>query len=365
MPLNVTPLPTAQAGYPGQSLTIGQPAAEAQANVPDAAPADAKAPATSSNIRKIKMHTKTASVEKAGVMEAATKPQETPPTAQEMAPAATEAPDLTTKSPPTEAPAQEIAPAAPSDKTDAEEDTKPLGPQYAALARHRRALDVKEKQLQAREKALTEKASSPDANSVPVSRLKSEPLSVLREAGVTYDQLTEAILAEQNGITPQFVKLQDEVKSLKEELTRTLSDRDAEAEQVALVEIGKEATRLAKTSGDEFELIRATNSIPDVVALIERTFKSTGEALDVADAMQLVEAELVKDGLQIAQAKKVQERIKPKVQPSASPAPAAPAQTEQQQTQPPMKTLTSRGTVTANMSRRDRAIAAATGLLKK
>ena len=65
------------------------------------------------------------------------------------------------------------------------EDTKPLSPQFAALARERRALQVKERELAAKEAALTQNPGGSDV----IARLKQQPLSVLQEAGVTYEQL--------------------------------------------------------------------------------------------------------------------------------------------------------------------------------
>ena len=59
------------------------------------------------------------------------------------------------------------------------EDTLPLSPQFAALAKQRRALKAKEREIADREKALESSVSSGTAEDL-VARLKSQPLSVLQ-----------------------------------------------------------------------------------------------------------------------------------------------------------------------------------------
>ena len=231
------------------------------------------------------------------------------------------------------------------------EDTKPLDPQFAALAKQRRALQVKERELADREKALASQPTSVGAEDL-VARLKSQPLSVLQEHGVTYDQLTEAILANQTG-NPEIYKLKEEIKAIKDGVEKTLSEKDAQAEKQVLAEIRRETERLAQ-SGDAFEMVRETKSFPEVVELIHRTYKQTGEILDVTDAMQLVENDLIQESLKLANIGKVKSRLAP-----------APAPQQQQSQQKQFRTLTNRDSATPTLDRRSRAIAAALGNLKR
>jgi hypothetical protein len=186
-----------------------------------------------------------------------------------------------------------------------------------------------------------------------MSRLKAEPLSVLQEAGVTYDQLTEAILSGKE-VNPEIYKLKEEIKALKEGLDKSFSDRDAQAEKAALAEMSREAYQLAR-SGDEFELVRETGSIPKVMELITRTWKDTKEILPVSEAMRLVEDDLVSQTLRTAALKKVQGRLAPKQDsPAATPAPVPTSKPAA----PAIRTLTNRDTTAAPLSRRDRAMRA-------
>jgi hypothetical protein len=115
----------------------------------------------------------------------------------------------------------------------------------------------------------------------------------------------------------------------------------------------REATQLA-AQGDDFELVRETQSVPDVIQLIERTYDKTGEILDVSEAMKLVEDELFKRQQKLITLKKMRGLL-PK---QAEPVP-------QQRPQSGMRTLTNRDTASVPLSAKARALAAFYGTLKK
>jgi len=231
------------------------------------------------------------------------------------------------------------------------EATQPLSPQFAAIAKQKRALQVKERELADREKALSEAQPKTGGEDL-IARLKSQPLSVLQEHGVTYDQLTEAILSDQSGNNHELQALKAQIKALEEGVDKKFVDREVQQEEAALNEMSKEAERLSK-EGDAFELVRETKSLPAVRELIKRTYKEQGEILDVSEALQLVEDALIEDSLKLASYKKVQGRL--------TPPPVQQLQPQQKQ----MRTLTARDTVTSSMSPKARALAAFAGTLRK
>jgi hypothetical protein len=227
------------------------------------------------------------------------------------------------------------------------EVTEPLSPQAAALARQRRSLQVKERELKAREEALKTQPAA-QAGGIDLARLKAEPLSVLQEAGITYDQLSQAILSQAQGVSPeQFRALQIELQTIKDGLKKEFTDRDQQGRQEALRAMTSEA-QSAVAQGDEFELVRETRSVPDAIRLIERIYDQTGEVKDVRWALAEIESELVKDILKVAGLPKVQGQMQPRA--------AAPAQAPQ--SRPPMRTLSNRDTASAPMSPKQRALAA-------
>lgn len=228
------------------------------------------------------------------------------------------------------------------------EETKPLSPQFAALAKQRRALQVKEREIADREKALSSQATQ--ASGVDIARLKSDPLGVMLEAGITFDQLTEAVVAHQGD--SKVHALEAKIKALEEGVDKKLTERDTQQEQHALAEMRREALQLI-AQGDTYELVRETKSVPQVMTLIEKTYRETGEVLDVREALKLVEDELLKDSLRLAGYQKVQSQLAPRV-------PAPPPQQQRQ-----MRTLTNRDTASVPMSAKARALAAFHGTLKR
>jgi hypothetical protein len=234
------------------------------------------------------------------------------------------------------------------------EDTKPLSPQFAALARQKRALQVKERELADRERAMQSQTPTNGAEDV-IARLKSQPLSVLQEYGVTYDQLTEAILANQSGINPEIQALKAELKALKEGVDKTFSDKDAQAVSQVLAEMRREADTLSK-QGDAYEMVRETASVPQVIELIHRTYKQTGEILEVSEAMQLVEDELINETMKIANINKIKSKFVTNEQPQQEP---------EQTPRGTMRTLTNRDNARPTLDRKARALAAFHGINKK
>ncbi len=234
------------------------------------------------------------------------------------------------------------------------EATQPLSPQLALLAKQRRALQVKERELLDREKAL--KAQG-DVQRIDVAQLKSEPLKVLLDHGVTYEQLTDAIISGGNGGgASEINSLKAEIAALKEGIDQKFVEKDTLAEQQVLAEMKRQASRLVQAS-DQYELVRETRSVPMVMQLIERTYRESGEVLDVPEALRLVEDELFKDHQRIAKIKKMQELFAPKVQEHPQPQP--------QQRTVGMRTISNRDTATVPLTARQRALAAFYGTLKK
>jgi len=242
----------------------------------------------------------------------------------------------------------------------ASEDTRPLSPQFAALAKQKRALQRKEKELLAKELALDAYAGDRRSLGDHRARLKADALKVLGEEGVGYDPLTEQVLGS-NDERADLSGIRAEIQAMKDALVdrnRFQDERDAQAEKLVLAQIERETNQLI-SRGDDFEMIREAGYGPKVVELIYRNFKETGELLDVPEAANLIEQELLEEGLKFAKLKKVQSRLNP----------ALSEQRQAVQKDRPgtktMRTLTNRdGGSSLSMSKRARAIAAMEGRLK-
>lgn len=246
-----------------------------------------------------------------------------------------------------------------NEQTQGTEETRPLSPQFAALAKTKRALQVKERELAQREEAL--KAQSPvnSADYISKADLIANPLKIF-EAGLTYDQLTEAILNNPTANAIDPIKLRAEIKEdIKKELLGEFSTRDQQAEAQVLADIKREAMAIT-AQGDDFEAIREARAQQTVVDLIHRTWKTTGEVMDVMDAAQLVENQLIDEAIPFARIKKVQSRLTPAQEQQIAQTPIAPKPNTKI-----MRTLTNRDNASPVMDRRARAIAAMNGTLKR
>ena len=237
------------------------------------------------------------------------------------------------------------------------EETKPLSPQYAELAKLRRSLQVKERELQAREQAIQNQAPT-DGQGDLAAKLKSETLKVLQEQGLLtpefYNSLTEYLTnGQQAGLSPEQVqkiidqKMQEHQKRVDEKFVAN----EAQAEEAALTEMLYEAENLAK-EGESYDLIRRKDAYDRVLRHIYTTYKDTGRVMDVPEAMNIVESQLEKEAMTYLES--------PKLKPKLAPREPNP------QLQPQMRTLTNKDTAQpAAMDRRTRAILAAMGQFKR
>jgi hypothetical protein len=259
------------------------------------------------------------------------------------------------------------------------EKEEPLSSQFAVLARKEKALRAKEQSFRQREAALAAReaelsnaatpSSSFDASKyISIDDLKNNPYGKLQELGVSYDDLTEQALQSQSpefrAIAKMRAEMQADLQKLKDEQANTrksVEEQQTAAYQQALRQIKNEASQLVN-SDPSFETIKETDSVTDVVDLIERTFKEEGTLLTVQEAAQIVEDYLIEEAMKLANLKKVQARLKPAPAPvKKAEQPQTPAQ---QQPAPKSVTLTNSMGSTRQLSARERAILAAKGELK-
>lgn len=246
--------------------------------------------------------------------------------------------------------AVEVAPEVPdSTKLDAGgqtnaavESTQPLSPQFAALAKQRRALQVKERELAEREAKVVQ---PPQGDYISKADLLANPLKIF-ESGLTYDQLTEAILSSQNGNSTDLNAIKDDLlKTLDERVEKRFVSQQEVQEEAALSAIADDMEALAK-EGDTYELFRERNGLQRGLNKIYSHFKRTGQVLDIADVMNQVENELLDHYVKLAGHKKVLSKIAP-----------PPVQQPQLQGKQ-MKTLTNRDGASIPLDRKARAMAA-------
>lgn len=228
------------------------------------------------------------------------------------------------------------------------------------------AIKAREAALVAREAELQAKAQeySPEKY-ISRSRIKQDPLGVLQDEQVSYDELTQQILSQQP-TDPRIMRtiqnLQEEIKSLKtanEETRKSYDTQQAESRSAAIKQIEVDVRGLIKNDPN-YETIRATGSVRDVVDLITQTYDKDGVLLTVEEAAQEVENYLVDEAMKLTTIGKIKQKLSQAAQLGKTGA-KTPANQQTQQTKTPMKTLTNAHGSTRKLTARERAIAIAEG----
>lgn len=249
-----------------------------------------------------------------------------------------------------------------------------ISPKYLALARHQKKLRQQELEIKAREDALKARETEYETQYVPKKRLLENPLEVLSEQGVDYDQLVNAALTQPGPQDKLIREMQAEIKALKD--TNTQSQTQAQEEQKrqydqALGQVRTEVKNLvANDPGDSFESIKQMGAEEAVVELIRETFEKEGTLMTVNEAAGKVEDYLLEQALKMASMGKVQKKLAPPAPENQSAAARTHTSTVEATNTPPptMKTITNDATSSpsrtlTNKERRDRAIAAFQGRL--
>jgi hypothetical protein len=241
-------------------------------------------------------------------------------------------------------------------------------PQLLALARRERALRAKAQQqeqafkareaaLAAKEAELSAKGNQYNEGYITKDKLKSNPLLALQEAGLSYDDVVQAALNQQSmdpRVEATIGRLEAKIRQLEE--ANETSSKNMTAQQqaqydAAVKQIRTDAKKLVYTDPN-LETVKATNSVSDVVELIEETYKKDGVLLSVEEAAQMVEDYLVEEAMKLTKISKIKNRL---TQPAQ--APKAQVQQRQPTKQPqPMKTLTNANSSGRQLSARERAI---------
>lgn len=248
---------------------------------------------------------------------------------------------------------------------------EPLSSQYAQLARKEKAIRAKVQEIRAKEASFSQKdqelqqlKSENEALKAFRSRVKSEPLAVLGEEGVTYDQLTQAAMNapshEQAQLLNTIKQLTQKVEALESETKGTktkFEETETARRQSAIRQIQMQAKQLV-TTDPNYETIKETGQVGEVTKLIEKVFDRDGILLTVEEAADEVEAYLVEEFEKLTKINKLKQRL-------ASSNQSAQKQTQgEQQSSQSMKTLTNAVGATRKLTPRERAILAMEGKLK-
>lgn len=199
----------------------------------------------------------------------------------------------------------------PSDTTKAAETTPPaavtLPPQVSALARKEQAFQAKVQAFEAEKKAWAEKNPSQPPPPTIKEQIRKTPSKALQELGLTYDELTQALLSEQNGVDPNNEAIQTLANKLETIEAKQKEDQEKNTKTI----IAQYETEIAKLvdNDPEFETIKARGLHGHVLQHILDTFNEDGEILTVEQASKEIEDVAFEDALKVSGLKKVQAKL--------------------------------------------------------
>ena len=194
---------------------------------------------------------------------------------------------------------------------------------FAALSRKEKALRDREAQIDARLAEIEAKAKEQEEKFGKYAslgeRLQTEPIKVMEEEGLTYEQLTQMILNDGNP-TPemQIQRLRDEIEgkytnevaNLRKELEeKEEAQKQAKHEEVIENFMG-EITEFVNKD-EQYEFIRANNAVNLVYSVIEEYHQETGRILSTKEAADQVESHLEEEAKKFVKLKKIQGMLKP------------------------------------------------------
>jgi hypothetical protein len=272
-----------------------------------------------------------------------------------------------------------------SQTTETPKETQPdpkaeeVSKHYEKLIRQEKAIRAKEAAIKQREAELKAKEESLNATPkidqssyIDKNRLKSDPLSVLAEAGLSYEELTNQLL----NSTPRDPRVDATINELKAEIeqlrksneksSKYQEEQQQQAYQAAVKQIEIDTQSLIDRD-PTFETIKATGTANEVVKLITETYNKDGILLSIEEAAQQVEDYLTEEYSKIASINKIKSRLEKSLATKPQTSTDTKTQSEIQQpkqTQPTMKTLTNNTSASRQLSARERAVLAFKGELK-
>lgn len=217
-----------------------------------------------------------------------------------------------------------------------------LAPKFAALTRKEKEIRARENAIKAQQSELekmrseweSKSKSATEQESQLLSELKKNPLKFMEKHGLTFEQLTDMQLNEQNP-TPQMLmdQMRAELEAKMEEkygkLTETLKEKEErevrERYEAAVNSYKSEINQFMTQNADTYELIAANGATDLMFETAEAYYAETGKVPDLKEVANAVEQHLEEQANQIFKLKKFQ-KLQPPQNSEANPA-GKPAQT--------------------------------------
>lgn len=228
-----------------------------------------------------------------------------------------------------EQPNTELPPAEePAAKNEQEER---FAAKFAALSRKERAIRQRESQLnqqmqelQQRLQQLEEQGKQVESYKQIPDRLRKEPLKVLEESGLKFEQLAEMVLNDgkptQDMVLSEYEKkFMSKVQELEQKLAEKEAKEQEEKYEAAIQHFQGQLTDFINQTAD-YDLIRANDASDLVFQVIEEHHNETGQILSNKEACDAVEEYLLEEAKKLVD----RDKVKKLLQPQTPSKPAAP-----------------------------------------
>jgi hypothetical protein len=202
-------------------------------------------------------------------------------------------------------------------ETEKTEDPK-FARRFAALSRQEKQILAKSKEVDERSKEYESSKQEAERARAILQLAKDNPMAFLQETGISYQELTELMLAAQK--TPEdkkFDELRAEIEGLKQAEEKK-AKRTEEAQTKAQIERVTSAIETYKVdckntvqqNPDKYELILAYGREDDVFDIVERYFVENEKVLDFDIAADYLEQLLFEEAQKVVKTKKFAPTIK-------------------------------------------------------
>lgn len=200
---------------------------------------------------------------------------------------------------------------------------------FAALTRKEKAIREQQAALKSQQSEIDNlKKQFEDRGKTEVTladRIKKEPLKVLSEMGLTFEDLSQIVLNEGNPTPEMLIKrtrdeLQSEYKKELEDLKTSLLEKEKKSEEDKVNAVKSQyLEQLTEyvNSNEKYELIRHNDAVQLVYDVVEGFYEEKGEVLSIEQAADQVESYLETEAKRIFELKKFKQTSQTKEQPSA------------------------------------------------
>jgi len=211
----------------------------------------------------------------------------------------------------------------PAEATDAPEAPKAPSAEEQQFASKFAALSRKEKQIRERERQMVQQMAEIEKRMKEIEsgsaevqkfkdlpgRLKKEPLKVLEESGLTFEQLAQMVLNDGAPTPDMQIKealspFEKQIEELKKKLEEKEAKEQEEKLESALQKFMGQITDLVNNDPN-YELIRANDAVNLVYEVIEQHHSETGEILGNKEAADAVEEYLLEEAKKLIDRDKV------------------------------------------------------------